>query len=257
MQCFCSKCCSVADFEKPHVYKLYSVITHVGATLTVGHYIAYTCSLDTYGDYHNCPKDKRKASTSSTPTQPPIATGNGIAASIPEKNNARIMKKMMFMRSKASSSGDMTKNSKNLIDGSIKQISNGMANPSSNSTCHGLDCCGIWMKTAPNGVFNGQANGLSGMDHSSKSNLYSTAVTTSNYSDKYGNYQHHNSNSSNSSSSSSKSGNASSTDPIWYMCDDDKIKAMSQREFEEMLSPNSKKITITPYLLFYARTDVQ
>ncbi|EDW39066.1 GL13884 [Drosophila persimilis] len=46
------------------------------------------------------------------------------------------------------------------------------------------------------------------------------------------------------------------TDPIWYMCDDDKIKAMTQREFEELLSP-SRKITITPYLLFYARFDLQ
>lgn len=40
------------------------------------------------------------------------------------------------------------------------------------------------------------------------------------------------------------------------MFDDDKIKAMTQREFEDLLSP-SRKITVTPYLLFYARFDLQ
>lgn len=43
-------------------------------------------------------------------------------------------------------------------------------------------------------------------------------------------------------------------EPIWYMCDDDKIKAIPQQEFREMLLP--KKNMITPYLLFYARNDV-
>lgn len=59
--------------------------------------------------------------------------------------------------------------------------------------------------------------------------------------------------SSKSNSSSSLNG---SGDQIWYMFDDDKIKAMTQREFEDLLSP-SRKITITPYLLFYARFDLQ
>lgn len=44
-------------------------------------------------------------------------------------------------------------------------------------------------------------------------------------------------------------------EPIWFMCDDDKIKAMPQHEFREMLLPNKKNM-ITPYLLFYARNDV-
>lgn len=44
------------------------------------------------------------------------------------------------------------------------------------------------------------------------------------------------------------------SEPIWYMCDDDKIKAIPQNEFREMLLP--KKNMITPYLLFYARNDV-
>lgn len=39
------------------------------------------------------------------------------------------------------------------------------------------------------------------------------------------------------------------------MCDDDKIKIMSQQEFQELLSPNRRHV-ITPYLLFYARYDL-
>ncbi|EAT36642.1 AAEL011290-PA [Aedes aegypti] len=42
---------------------------------------------------------------------------------------------------------------------------------------------------------------------------------------------------------------------LWHMCDDDKIKIMSQAEFEELLSPNRRHV-ITPYLLFYARYDL-
>lgn len=42
---------------------------------------------------------------------------------------------------------------------------------------------------------------------------------------------------------------------LWHMCDDDKIKIMSQVEFEELLSPNRRHV-ITPYLLFYARYDL-
>lgn len=42
---------------------------------------------------------------------------------------------------------------------------------------------------------------------------------------------------------------------LWHMCDDDKIKIMTQAEFEELLSPNRRHV-ITPYLLFYARYDL-
>lgn len=46
-------------------------------------------------------------------------------------------------------------------------------------------------------------------------------------------------------------------EPTWYKCDDEKIKKMTQREFEELLMPKKRKVSpISPYLLFYARTDV-
>jgi ubiquitin carboxyl-terminal hydrolase 1 len=61
LHCFCKHCCLLPENEKKHIYKLYSVITHVGATMSVGHYIAYTCSLDILNEYKHCPKEKFKA----------------------------------------------------------------------------------------------------------------------------------------------------------------------------------------------------
>lgn len=267
MQCFCSKCCALEDDKKLHVYKLYSVITHVGATLSVGHYIAYTCSLEGYSDYMSCPKDKRKASTTVNGGTNGTSGGSApvVAATITEKNGGGI-KKRIFGRVKASSSGDVTKNVKNM-NGSIKHLTNGIeksATPTSvNDTCPGLNCCGIFMKNAPAAI-NGQANG----DHnsSSKSSSYtassdfysssSSATMQNGGSDKFGGATTATAASKVAASIAAVTGASAGIDPTWYMCDDDKIKAMSQREFEELLSPN-RKITITPYLLFYARTDVQ
>lgn len=46
------------------------------------------------------------------------------------------------------------------------------------------------------------------------------------------------------------------TEPTWYKCDDEKINTMTQHEFEELLMPKKRRVnTISPYLLFYARTD--
>lgn len=57
LQCFCEECNIAADQAKygpssssnnskeppqRHVYNLYSVIMHQGATMTAGHYVAYT-----------------------------------------------------------------------------------------------------------------------------------------------------------------------------------------------------------------------
>lgn len=63
-----------------------------------------------------------------------------------------------------------------------------------------------------------------------------------------------NGNGTNSGSNSNSGAFKMNSEPIWYMCDDDKIRAIPQHEFREMLLP--KKNMITPYLLFYARNDV-
>ncbi|XP_026840461.1 uncharacterized protein LOC6595231 isoform X1 [Drosophila persimilis] len=284
LPCFCAKCCELSDGNKLHVYKLYSVITHVGATLTVGHYIAYTCFLDLPSDYINCPKDRRNTVSGSQTQQAAASSesaapnnGSSHVASTPvaaaalvlASSGTSLMKKMKFGRSKASSSGDMSKNVKQLNGISSKNITNGIGKLSMNTTCHGVSCCAMRLccSQQPSAATAGNSNSASCSDFSeeslqngSNSNLshgsgsgaagsggINSSSVVPNYPTGYGstgrggvkaNYAH------------------GGTDPIWYMCDDDKIKAMTQREFEELLSP-SRKITITPYLLFYARFDLQ
>ncbi|ALC47155.1 CG15817 [Drosophila busckii] len=273
LPCFCAKCCDLSDANKLHVYKLYSVITHVGATLTVGHYIAYTCFLDLASDYINCPKDRRN-NTSSMPTQsgsaasnenaPPSNNGSSsshastpvsAAASALASSGTSLIKKMKFGRSKASSSGDMSKHVKQLNGLTSKTITNGIGKLSMNTTCHGVNCCAMRLCCSQQASAAG-SNSASSSDFSEESlqngsnsslSYGSTASNCAPYPTGYG--------------STGRGGvkanyTQGSTEPIWYMCDDDKIKAMTQREFAELLSP-TRKITITPYLLFYARFDLQ
>lgn len=77
LQCFCEEC----NHEKKckagtdggsaestrHVYKLYSVIMHQGATMTAGHYVAYVRLPDepAYAEYYQCNRDKRPNSSQS------------------------------------------------------------------------------------------------------------------------------------------------------------------------------------------------
>ncbi|KAH8278860.1 hypothetical protein KR018_010493 [Drosophila ironensis] len=266
LQCFCVKCCDLSEGNKLHVYKLYSVITHVGATLTVGHYIAYTCFLDLASDYVNCPKDRRNTMTGSQTMGSQSAVSNenaapnngsisvastpvSAAASALASSGTSLIKKMKFGRSKTSSSGDMSKNVKQVNGISSKTITNGIGKLSINTTCHGVNCCAMRLcctqQTSSSNSASCSDFSEESLQNGSNSNLsYGGAAST--YPTGYGstgrggvraNYAH------------------GGTDPIWYMCDDDKIKAMTQREFEEMLSP-TRKITITPYLLFYARFDL-
>lgn len=252
LKCFCNKCYKKRDEEKLHFYKLYSVITHVGATMSVGHYIAYTCSLDIYNEYVNCCYEKRRLSVQSSgihispPQQQTSASG--------EKNSG-LMKKLIYGRNKASSSGDMSKSLKP-INGLSKLMINGIEKLSLNSdkcngsssngvsvapssppkiVCSSSNCCGIYVKnfsTIVENFHNSNAN-----NHHDKTNDENGQVDSDN-------------------ASSSKPSLNDLNQKIWYMCDDDKIKTMTQREFEEALSRN-QKVMITPYLLFYARYDAE
>lgn len=232
------------ESEKLHTYRLYSVITHVGATLSVGHYIAYTTSLDNYKDYHDCPKDKRKNQPNAMCPIPPAGGQNA------EKSQG-LMKKYIFGKSKATSSGDVTRNMKNL-NGSIKNLTNGIDKTAANGgsiSCQSINCCGILMKNSPG---------------TSLSNLNINGGVSEHLRQQHNSYVDNLSNSSSlnddSGGGGSFGGSGSSfskkSEPMWFMCDDDKIKTMTQREFEELLSPN-KKIMVTPYLLFYARMDLR
>ncbi|XP_037946753.1 ubiquitin carboxyl-terminal hydrolase 1 [Teleopsis dalmanni] len=266
LQCFCAKCCELSDANKLHIYKLYSVITHVGATMSVGHYIAYTCSLDWANEYINCPKDRRNNQTanqhtnntnsnvftqvnSNERTQGSQSSSASAAASAIASSGSKLIKKMIW--SKASSSGDMSKSIKN-SNSANKSITNGISKTNLSTTCNSLNCCAT--RTC---AF--QYNNTEDLSEESLQNgfNYSGNINNTNYNNmptSYGStgragirnpYKPNHTSTGNSGS-----------EPIWYMCDDDKIKAMTQKEFEDLLSP-TRKITITPYLLFYARFDLQ
>ncbi|EDW00030.1 GH12637 [Drosophila grimshawi] len=49
---------------------------------------------------------------------------------------------------------------------------------------------------------------------------------------------------------------AGSSEPTWYKCNDDKVKAMPQHKLEKLLS-RTRRIPTTPYILFYARFDLK
>ncbi len=90
LQCFCNQCIKLKDEEKLHVYKLFSVITHVGVSMLTGHYLAYTSSLSIHEnqsfEYANCSSDKRK---------------NDVAVN--NEKNPGLVKKLIYGRNKASS----------------------------------------------------------------------------------------------------------------------------------------------------------
>lgn len=218
--------------------------------MSVGHYIAYTCSLDIYNEYVNCCYEKRRLSVQSSGNH--VNAPQQQTSSSGEKNSG-LMKKLIYGRSKASSSGDMSKSlkpinglSKLMINGIEKlslnsdksngSSSNGVSSvPSSppKTVCPSSNCCGIYVKNFSTIVENFH-------------NSNSTAQATS---DENGQADSDN-------AASSKPSLNDLNQKIWYMCDDDKIKTMTQRQFEEALSRN-QKVMITPYLLFYARYDTE
>ncbi|XP_063230219.1 ubiquitin carboxyl-terminal hydrolase 1 [Bacillus rossius redtenbacheri] len=49
-------------------------------------------------------------------------------------------------------------------------------------------------------------------------------------------------------------GDAPSPEPAWLECDDETVRALSRKEFEDVLAPKPSKVSaLTPYLLFYSR----
>lgn len=156
-------------------------------------------------------------------------------------------------------------------------------NQSAKTLCPGHSCCGIKMKT-PHSNAN-TASSSNGSENNSTTtatttttanNTITSASTLSNgndigndhiapeqsrkcnminvYNDQYYGNTTNNIGDNNGGSNNYVGPHKLRNEPIWYMCDDDKIKAIPQHEFQEMLLP--KKNMITPYLLFYARNDV-
>lgn len=248
MECFCSQCHK--NEAKKHVYKLYSVITHVGATMSVGHYIAYTSSLDSLSsDYIDCPKDKRKVAAAAAAASAnqqlnghhhSTAAAAAAAAAIPptgsSDKNSGIIKKMIFGRTKASSSGDVTKNMKNL---------NG-SNGGGSLRHSNMNGGGVGLERSSSSAASGAAASVSAAAAAAAAAAASGTTLSCQALNCCGILM---------KSTSTPSVNEAA-EPIWYMCDDDKIKALSQCDFQEMLMPGPNKSMITPYLLFYARSDL-
>lgn len=204
---------------------------------------------------------------------------SGNASSISSNPVTGVVKKLAGLGRSKNSIADASKNQKNC--NGIKGITNGvdsiqLANNASTSTpaaavsgaagnatgsaatpCASINCCSIKMKSMPKATnsttLNGNNNGIA-MSNGDYSNHSRNGSLSSVYSehDQFGQLNGVNGVATVPTNANSVNVNA---EPIWFMCDDDKIKAMQQHEFCEMLSPNKKNM-ITPYLLFYARGDV-
>ncbi|XP_055704991.1 ubiquitin carboxyl-terminal hydrolase 1 isoform X2 [Phlebotomus papatasi] len=267
LQCFCRKCYALPESKKIHVYKLYSVITHVGATLSAGHYITYTCSLDAYSEYVNCDKEKRRLMQSQQEQQQQQAN-----AAATERNNGGLsslekigLKKRSWLRksdnrSKASSSSDLTKNLKtmngNSIVATVNSTANGGTSDGGSSTCQALNCCGIHAKGNLLVNSNGNNNYDNGLEFSSNTAIGEHQASGGGSASALESVSEVSINGMVRPLGGSLGNSVNFQEPIWFMCDDDKIKSMPQQEFKELLSPN-RKVMITPYLLFYARNDIK
>ncbi|XP_058444529.1 uncharacterized protein LOC131426102 [Malaya genurostris] len=317
LRCFCNTCLPKSDCDKPHIYRLYSVITHVGARMSVGHYIAYTSSLDVHAEFLGCGKDRRRqlflsggsidggggGSAGSLASTGAGTTGKGTS----EKSTSGQLKKL-FSSKKASSAGDISKKFKNNVVNKLNLINgieslnlnngtssgsahggnnlasfrsqSGSNSPSSNGTptaslpnripCGGLNCCGIHLKNSHLNLYGNNNNNNNNNSNSSSNNSTGSAggltATNGTLLDGGSAGDIHTNCINSSSLLGTIGGNGISiTTPaafeqslsqqLWHMCDDDKIKIMSQTEFEELLSPNRRHV-VTPYLLFYARYDL-
>uniref|UniRef100_A0A8W7P0R0 USP domain-containing protein n=1 Tax=Anopheles coluzzii TaxID=1518534 RepID=A0A8W7P0R0_ANOCL len=137
LQCFCADCLGKSDSEKRHVYRLYSVITHVGARMSVGHYIAYTSSLQIPLHYVNCVKDRqRRALLAASSLEAQAAgvpngikgvgiSGKGHGGGVDKSASGQLKK--LFGSKKASSAGDISKKLKNNVINRFSPI-NGIEN---------------------------------------------------------------------------------------------------------------------------------
>ncbi|XP_011068657.1 PREDICTED: ubiquitin carboxyl-terminal hydrolase 1 [Acromyrmex echinatior] len=128
LQCFCEECSNDethgttagSSTETRHVYKLYSVIMHQGATMTAGHYVAYTRLPDepAYVEYSQCDRDNKRQNLSQAGT----ASANSSSSSSSSDKPSGILK--YLYRSKPSTNENK------------EQLVNRIG-------CRSMDCCGI------------------------------------------------------------------------------------------------------------------
>ncbi|KZC05514.1 PREDICTED: ubiquitin carboxyl-terminal hydrolase 1 [Dufourea novaeangliae] len=129
LQCFCEECNNDqargtgGRSESRHVYKLYSVIMHQGATMTAGHYVAYTRLPDesAFTEYFQCDRDSKGQSSGQSSSN----TNTNANASSSDKTSG-IFK---YFRSKPSASESKEQ---------LVRVG-----------CRSMDCCGIRRHKCP------------------------------------------------------------------------------------------------------------
>ncbi|XP_032668927.1 ubiquitin carboxyl-terminal hydrolase 1 [Odontomachus brunneus] len=127
LQCFCEEC-SNDQTRGPttggggaestrHVYKLYSVIMHQGATMTAGHYVAYARLPDesAYAEYYQCDRDNKRPNPGQSGT-----TSTNSSSSTSDKSSSSIFR---LFRCKPSASENKEQ---------VVKVG-----------CRSMDCCGI------------------------------------------------------------------------------------------------------------------
>lgn len=244
LNCFCTQCmphtaagyppvhsAQASNVKPRHIFKLYAVIMHLGATLASGHYIAYVkASSDSLWEYQQCQRAASSAFSAASSSNG-IAPGskNGVSGN----NTAERKKKsiMKFLRKKDDSKNGSSSPTVGSSQASISDINNTGMNSLNGvdslpvpTTCRSVNCCGVRSLSA-------------GMDTMSmKSNSFHQRSIDSSDSDLQ----------------SSPSQTGCDPDDLWLECDDETIQPVSRKQFEDIL--NSRQgATTTPYLLFYQK----
>lgn len=129
LQCFCEECSNdqtrgptTGGAESTrHVYKLYSVIMHQGATMTAGHYVAYARLPDesAYAEYYQCDCDNKRPNSSLSST----ASTNSSSSDKSDKSSSSSSSILRYFRSKPS----VSENKEQVVK----------------VGCRSMDCCGI------------------------------------------------------------------------------------------------------------------
>lgn len=241
LQCFCDGCISDANESKLHEYKLYSVITHVGSTLQSGHYIAYICAFNQNGIYGGCVRDSRTVTTTSTSPEESVS------------DSTQYVSLKLGSKRRKLSTNDVGQYSENLNGNDVDcSESESKATVTNNSAtinerqCPSKACCGTemissqWTESSVDRPSNNFVrNESKTSDEDDKGKL---AVKLQHLTENDG------------ATIDSAGAELSVSEPVWYKCNDAKIKAITQCKFREMLT--SKRNKICPYLLFYVRNDV-
>lgn len=129
LQCFCEECSNEqtrgttttggSTETTRHVYKLYSVIMHQGATMTAGHYVAYARLPDesALAEYYQCDRDNKRPSSGQSGNS---AANVNSSSTSSDKSSSGILK---YFRSKPSASENKEH---------VAKVG-----------CRSMDCCGV------------------------------------------------------------------------------------------------------------------